>query len=71
MADYNVRYLLTGDQGDLEVVETGRVTADSPEDARTQAEAAGSARGIDHETIDVVLADPNDDATVLDVTRVE
>jgi len=71
MPDFDVKYLLAGESGDKDVVETGRVTADDPEDARMQAEAAGSARGIDHDEISVALADANDDATVVDVTRVE
>jgi hypothetical protein len=71
MPDFDVKYLLAGESGEKDVIETGRVTADSPEDARMQAEAAGSARGIDHDEISVALVDANDDATVVDVTHVE
>ncbi|MBB3998861.1 hypothetical protein [Aureimonas pseudogalii] len=71
MPDFDVKYLLTGNTGEKDVIETGRVTADSPEDARVQAKAAGSARGIDHDEISVSRVDANDDATVVDVTHVE
>ena len=71
MPDYDVRYLLSSDSGELEVIERGRVTASDPEDARTLAEAAGVARGIDHEKIEVELAAPDDDTTVVDVTRLD